>query len=65
MNTKKYPVEVWDTIQGCCYVDSLESKKRFKKDAMFGENIAGQWGETQDVLIDGKVVGYRFFAYDN
>lgn len=53
-------------MSGCCYVNSeiACSKMRHRaKCISFGPPIPNQYGETEDVLMDGQKVGFRFFSY--
>ncbi len=67
MKNQKFPIEVWDHMWGCCYVDNVTSRRLVKRASArvnYGNELRpGEHGETQDVLLDGKVVGFVWWSY--
>lgn len=63
----KFPVEVWDEMHGCCWVTSRRVRSlvtHSSKQISYGPSRAGKYGETEDILLGGEKVGFRFFTYE-
>jgi hypothetical protein len=64
---KTHPVEVYDQLHGCCYVNTKEQRtlvRRSSKRITYGKSYGVKFGEIEDVLLDGEKIGIRFSAYE-